>query len=72
MNIISRYISQQWQNRVSIAIQLLSFIISVLFIAAAIIDYGFNLNSEEMGYLQRIYHFVQYFFVVIFTGSPFI
>ena len=68
MNLISRFVSQRWQNRVAVAVQLISFIVSVIFVAAAIIDYGFNLNSEEMGYLQRIYHFVQYFFVVIFTG----
>ena len=67
MNIISRYISQQWQNRVSIAIQLLSFIISVLFIAATIIDYGFTLSQQEMFYLDKVYHFVQFYFVTIFT-----
>ena len=67
MNIISRYISQQWQNRVNIAIQLLSFIISVLFIAATIIDYGFTLSQQEMFYLDKVYHFVQFYFVTIFT-----
>ena len=47
--------------------QLLSFVVSVLFVAAAIIDYGFTLSSEEMGYLEKIYHFVQFFFAIIFT-----
>ena len=50
-----------------VGVQLLSFIVSVLFIAAAIIDYGFTLSSQEMVYLDKIYHFVQFFFVVIFT-----
>jgi len=52
---------------VGVGVQLLSFIVSVLFIAAAIIDYGFTLSSQEMVYLDKIYHFVQFFFVVIFT-----
>lgn len=68
MNLISRFVSQRWQNRVGVAVQLLSFIVSVLFIAAAIIDYGFTLSSQEMVYLDKIYHFVQLFFVVIFTA----
>lgn len=51
-----------------VGVQLLSFIVSVLFIAAAIIDYGFTLSSQEMVYLDKIYHFVQFFFVVIFTA----
>lgn len=68
MNLISRFVSQRWQNRVGVAVQLLSFIVSVLFIAAAIIDYGFTLSSQEMVYLDKIYHFVQFFFVVIFTA----
>ena len=67
MNLISRFVSQRWQNRVGVGVQLLSFIVSVLFIAAAIIDYGFTLSSQEMVYLDKIYHFVQFFFVVIFT-----
>lgn len=68
MNLISRFVSQRWQNRVGVGVQLLSFIVSVLFIAAAIIDYGFTLSSQEMVYLDKIYHFVQLFFVVIFTA----
>lgn len=68
MNLISRFVSQRWQNRVGVGVQLLSFIVSVLFIAAAIIDYGFTLSSQEMVYLDKIYHFVQFFFVVIFTA----
>ena len=67
MNLISRFVSQRWQNRVGVAVQLLSFVVSVLFVAAAIIDYGFTLSSEEMGYLEKIYHFVQFFFAIIFT-----
>lgn len=67
MNLISRFVSQRWQNRVGVGVQLLSFIVSVLFIAAAIIDYGFTLSSQEMVYLDKIYHFVQFFFVAIFT-----
>ena len=67
MTLLSKYISQRWQNRVSSTIQLLSFIISVLFITAAIIDYGFTLNPVEMGYINKVYHFVQLFFVVIYT-----
>lgn len=67
MNLISRFVSQRWQNRVGVAVQLLSFVVSVLFVAAAIIDYGFTLSSEEMGYLDKIYHFVQFFFAIIFT-----
>ncbi len=67
MNIISRYISQRWQNRVSLAVQLLSFFVSVVFIATAIIDYGFTLSSEEMSYIDKVYHFVQFYFVTIFT-----
>lgn len=68
MNLISRFVSQRWQNRVGVGVQLLSFIVSVLFIAAAIIDYGFTLSSQELVYLDKIYHFVQFFFVVIFTA----
>ena len=68
MNLISRFVSQRWQNRVGVGVQLLSFVVSVLFIAAAIIDYGFTLSSQEMVYLDKIYHFVQFFFVVIFTA----
>ena len=67
MRLISKYISQRWQNRVGRSIQLLSFIVALLFVAAAIIDYGFNLTAVEMGYLDKVYRFVQHFFAVIFT-----
>ncbi|MBQ5843978.1 MAG: potassium transporter [Alistipes sp.] len=67
MKLLTRYVSQRWQNRVSAMIQLLSFFISVLFIAAAIIDYGFDLTAVEMDYIDKVYHFVQFFFVTLYT-----
>lgn len=67
MGLISKYIPQRWQNRVGFAVQLLSFIVSALFIATAIIDYGFNLDSTEMGYINRVYHFTRIFFASLFT-----
>lgn len=67
MNFISKYISQHWQNRIGVLFQLLTFVVATLFIATAIIDYGFNLTATEMGYIDKVYHFVQHFFVVIYT-----
>lgn len=67
MKPISQYVPQRWQNRVARSIQLLSFVVALLFVAAAIIDYGFDLTEQEMGYLDKVYRFVQHFFVVIFT-----
>lgn len=67
MGIISKHIPQRWQNRVSMLISILSFVIAAAFIATAIIDYGFTLSVVEMGYVSSVYHFVQLFFGVIFT-----
>ena len=67
MSFISKHIPQRWQNRVAKSIQLLSFVIALLFVAAAIIDYGFDLTLQEMGYIDKVYRLVQHFFVVVFT-----
>ncbi len=67
MGIISRYIPLQWQNRVSLGVKLLSFVVSVLFFASAIIDYGFDLSQVEMGYVHQVYRFAQFYFVAIYT-----
>ena len=47
--------------------QLLSFVVSVLFFTTSIIDYGFDLSVVEMGYVHKVYHFVQFYFAVIYT-----
>lgn len=67
MGLISRYIPQRWQNRIGFISQLLSFIVSALFIATAIIDYGFSLDSSEMAYIDKVYRFVRLFFAALFT-----
>lgn len=67
MGIISKHIPQRWQNMVSMLTALLSFVVAAVFIATAIIDYGFNLTPTEMGYVESIYRFVRLFFVVLFT-----
>jgi Trk-type K+ transport system membrane component len=48
-------------------IGVLSFIVASIFVAAAIIDYGFALTPIEAGYIESIYHSVQLFFVIIFS-----
>ena len=67
MKLISKYIPQRWKNRFGIVLSLLSFVVAALFIATAIIDYGFVLSPIEMGYVASIYHFVQLFFAIVFT-----
>ena len=48
-------------------IGVLSFIVASIFVAAAIIDYGFALTPIEAGYIESIYHSVQLFFVILFS-----
>lgn len=67
MRLITKYIPQRWQNRVSMLIGVLSFIVASIFVAAAIIDYGFALTPIEAGYIESIYHSVQLFFVILFS-----
>ena len=67
MKLITKYIPQRWQNRVSMLIGVLSFIVASIFVAAAIIDYGFALTPIEAGYIESIYHSVQLFFVILFS-----
>lgn len=67
MKWLNQHISQRWQSRAGIILQLLCFLVSVLFLSTAIIDYGFRLSYKEMHYIWRVYSFVQHFFVVIFT-----
>lgn len=68
MDLISKYISQRWQNGISIFVMLLSFMVSILFVATAIIDYGFELDAIEMDYIAQIYKFVQHFFVILYLA----
>ena len=59
MKPLAKYIPQRWQNLAITIVSLLSFVVATVFIATAIIDYGFDLSAVEMGYVANIYHFVQ-------------
>ena len=67
MKSLAKYIPQRWQNLAITIVSLLSFVVATIFIATAIIDYGFTLSAVEMGYVGNIYHFVQSFFAVVFV-----
>lgn len=62
-----RCLSQKIQNKIQFWIGLLSLFAAILFTGAAIIDYGFVLDAHEMFYINKIYHFVWTFYVIVFT-----
>lgn len=63
---LNKIIPQIIQNRIAFWVQLFMCMVSIVFLGAVTIDYGFELKRYEMFYIQRIYNFTWWVYFVVF------
>ncbi len=66
--ILANKIPEKIQKSIKFWIDLLVFLVSVVLIGTAVVDYGFVLNETEALYISKIYNFTWWFYLIVFTG----
>lgn len=66
--ILANKIPEKIQKSIKFWIDLLVFLISVVLIGTAVVDYGFVLDETETLYISKIYNFTWWFYLIVFTG----
>lgn len=66
--ILANKIPEKIQKSIKFWIDLLVFLVSVVLIGTAVVDYGFVLDETETLYISKIYNFTWWFYLIVFTG----
>lgn len=66
--ILANKIPEKIQKSIKFWIELLVFLVSVVLIGTAVVDYGFVLDETESLYISKIYNFTWWFYIIVFTG----
>lgn len=66
--ILANKIPEKIQKSIKFWIDLLVFLVSVVLIGTAVVDYGFVLDETETLYISKIYNFTWWFYLIVFSG----
>ena len=63
---LNKILPQIIQNRIAFWVQLFMCMVSIVFLGAVTIDYGFDLRRYEMQHIYRIYNFTWWVYFIVF------